>query len=94
MITLNIKCEKHPEYKAVQRPRAACAACMHLYKLREMVKQLPVHNAQFCNQQWDGSELHFDPEGLRKPETKVKALEAKSGKGKGRPKTPVNELFS
>ena len=63
-LALDIWCKKHREYTGSRKPRAACDACVQIYRLRLMIKSLPQQSLQEMeyesihdSQRWDSSQL-------------------------------------
>lgn len=61
---LDIWCKKHREYTGQRKPRAACDACISIYRLRLMIKSLPQSALQEVDYEsvhesgrWDGTQL-------------------------------------
>lgn len=42
MITITIKCKKHPKYKAIRPPRCACEPCQDIYDHKIGFKQIAI----------------------------------------------------
>lgn len=63
-LTLDIWCKKHRDYTGKRKPRAACDACVQIYRLRLMIKTLPQCALQELDYEtvhesdrWDGTQL-------------------------------------